>query len=43
MRILVWRRRLLGTYMGGGEKAGIIGYDGPFYDILARLIKDPPP
>ena len=41
MRKLFWRRRLLGTYVGGGEKAGIIGYDGHFCAVVARLIKYP--
>ena len=38
---LFWRRRLLGTYMGGGEKAGVIGYNGHFRAVVACLIKDP--
>ena len=37
---LLWRRRLLGTYMGGGEKAGLIGYNSHFHAVIARLIKD---
>ena len=41
MRKLLWRRRLLGTYVGGGEKAGVIGYNGHFRAVVARLIKDP--
>ena len=41
MRKLFWRRRLLGTYVGGGEKAGVIGYNGHFRAVVARLIKDP--
>ena len=35
------KRCLLGTYVGGGEKAGIIGCDGHFRAIVASLIKDP--
>ena len=27
--------------MGGGEKAGVIGYNGHFHAVVARLIKDP--
>ena len=36
---LFWRRRLLGTYMGGGEKAGVVGYNSHFRAIVACLIK----
>ena len=35
------KRCLLGTYVGGGEKAGIIGCDGYFCAVVARLIKHP--
>ena len=31
----------MGTYVGGGEKAGVIGYNGHFRAVVARLIKDP--
>ena len=31
----------MGTYLGGGEMAGVIGYNGHFCAIVARLIKDP--
>ena len=41
MRKLFWRRRLLGTYVGGGEMAGVIGYNGHFCAVVARLIEDP--
>mgnify|MGYP005849227727 CR=1 FL=1 len=41
MRNIFWRRRLLGTYVGGGEKAGVIGYNGHFRVVVAHLIKDP--
>ena len=38
---LFWRGRLLGSYLGGGEKTGVIGYNGHFRAVVARLIKDP--
>ena len=38
---LFWRRHLLGTYLGGGEKTGVIDYNGLFLAVIARLIKDP--
>ena len=38
---LFWRRCSLGTYMGRWKKAGVIGFDGHFRAIIARLIKDP--
>ena len=41
MRKLFWKRRLLGTYVGGGEKAGVIGHNGHFCAVVARLIEDP--
>ena len=31
---------LLGTYMEGREKAGVIGYNGHFRAVINRLIKD---
>ena len=34
------KRCLLGTYVGGGEKAEIISYNVHFRAIVARLIKD---
>ena len=37
---LFWRRCLLGTYMGGGEKAGVVGYNSHFRAIVAGLLKD---
>ena len=37
---LFLRRCLLGTYMGGRKKAGIVDYYGHFRAIIARLIKD---
>ena len=39
MRNLLWRRRLLGTYVGGGENAGIISYDGHFCAVIALMVK----
>ena len=30
----------MGTYMGGREKAGVIGYNSHFHAVVARLIKD---
>ena len=39
MRKLFWRRRLLGTYMRGGEKARVISNNGHFRAVVARLIK----
>jgi hypothetical protein len=30
----------MGTYTGGGEKAGVVGYNGHFRAVVARLIKD---
>ena len=41
MRKLFWKRRLLGTYMRGGDKAGVIDYNGHFRAIVARLVKHP--
>ena len=41
MRKLLLKRCLLGTYVGGGENAGIIGCDGYFCAVVAHLIKDP--
>ena len=35
------RKCLLGTYMGGREKAGVIGYNGHFHAIITRLIENP--
>ena len=41
MRKLFWRKRLSGTYVVGGEKAGVIGYNGHFCAIVAHLVKHP--
>jgi len=38
---LFWRRRSLGTYMGRRKKAGVIGFNGHFCAVVARLIEDP--
>ena len=38
---LFWRRRLQSTYVGGGKEAGVIGCNGHFCAIVARLIEDP--
>ena len=37
---LILRRSLLGTYMGGRKKAGVVGYNGHFRAVVACLIKD---
>ena len=37
---LFWRRCSLGTYMGRWKKAGVIGFDGHFCAIIARLVED---
>ena len=41
MRKLFWRRCLLGTYVGRGEKAGVIGYNGHFRAVITCLIENP--
>ena len=38
---LFWRRLLRGTYVRGREKAGVIGCNGHFCAVIARLIEDP--
>ena len=40
MRKLCRRRCLPITYMQGREEAGIVGYDGHFCAIIARLVED---
>ena len=41
MRELFWTRCLLITYVGSGEKTGIVGNDGHFCAVIARLVKHP--
>ena len=38
---LLWRKCSLCTYVGRREKAGVIGYNGHFCAVVARLIEDP--
>ena len=37
---LLLRKCLLGTYMGGKKKVGVVGYNGHLCAVIARLIKD---
>ena len=40
MRKLFWRRCLLITYMRSRKEARIVGHDGHFCAIIARLVED---